>query len=83
MDDFSKSREVILKITGQKEILDSRKVIQNSILFRNVFTYPLNLIQVELLNRWENASESSEESELKHALFLSINGVAAAMQSTG
>ncbi len=83
MEDFTKSREVILKITGQNDILDSRKVIQNSIRFRNVFTYPLNLIQVELLNRWENASGSSEETELKHALFLSINGVAAAMQSTG
>jgi phosphoenolpyruvate carboxylase len=83
INDFKKSKEVILKITEQKEILDSRKVIQNSIAFRNVFTYPLNLIQVELLNRWENAKSTEEEKELKHALFLSINGVAAAMQSTG
>jgi phosphoenolpyruvate carboxylase len=83
INDFKKSKEVILKITEQKEILDSRKVIQNSIAFRNVFTYPLNLIQVELLNRWENAKSAEEEKELKHALFLSINGVAAAMQSTG
>jgi phosphoenolpyruvate carboxylase len=83
IDDYNKSREMILKITEQDEILDSRKVIQNSIRFRNVFTYPLNLIQVELLNRWEKASGSDEEKELKHALFLSINGVAAAMQSTG
>jgi len=83
MEDYNKSREMILKITEQKEILDSRKVIQNSIAFRNVFTYPLNLIQVELLNRWENAKSTEEEKELKHALFLSINGVAAAMQSTG
>lgn len=83
MDDFGKSRNVILKITEQESVLDSRKVIQNSIAFRNVFTYPLNLIQVELLNRWENASDSDEEKELKHAMFLSINSVAAAMQSTG
>lgn len=83
INDFKKSREIILKITDQQNILDSRKVIQNSILFRNVFTYPLNLIQVDLLNRWENASTDEEIKELKHALFLSINGVAAAMQSTG
>ncbi|MCC5915193.1 MAG: phosphoenolpyruvate carboxylase [Balneolaceae bacterium] len=83
MDDFEKSRELILKITEQNEILDSRKVIQNSILFRNLFTYPLNLIQVDLLNRWDNSSDEEEKKELRHAMFLSINGVAAAMQSTG
>jgi len=83
MEDFRKSKKIILDITGQKEILDSRKVIQNSIAFRNVFTYPLNVIQAELLDRWENSSDAEYQKELKQALFLSINGVAAAMQSTG
>lgn len=81
--DFEKTRHLILQITEQENILDSRKVIQNSIEFRNVFTYPLNVIQVELLNRWENAESDEELKNLRHALFLSINGVAAAMQSTG
>lgn len=83
MDDFESSKQIILDITGQNEILDSRKVIQNSIRFRNVFTYPLNLIQVELLNRWADSDGEELQKELRHALFLSINGVAAAMQSTG
>ncbi|TVQ07304.1 MAG: phosphoenolpyruvate carboxylase, partial [Balneolaceae bacterium] len=83
MDDFQKTREMILQISSQKEILDWRKVIQNSIKFRNVFTYPLNLLQIELLNRWEEAESDDELRELKHALYLSINGVSAAMQSTG
>lgn len=82
-EDFDKTKKILLKITGQEEILDSRKVIKNSIKFRNVFTYPLNVIQVELLNRWENAANEEERKQLRHALFLSINGVAAAMQSTG
>jgi phosphoenolpyruvate carboxylase len=84
MKDFTKTRDVILNITEQKEILDMRKVIQNSIEFRNVFTYPLNLMQIELLNRWDNRPDNEQElKELKKALFLSINGVSAAMQSTG
>lgn len=83
MDDFYKTRDLLLKITQQDAILDTRKVIQNSIEFRNVFTYPLNVLQVELLNRWENAESDEELRQLRHALFLSINGVAAAMQSTG
>ena len=77
---------MVLEITEQENVLDMRKVIQNSIEFRNVFTYPLNVVQVELLNRWKNALDTADDEELrelKHALFLSINGVAAAMQSTG
>ena len=83
MADHQKSIDIIMKITGQENLLDTRKVIQRSIEFRNVFTYPLNIVQVELLKRWENTEDDEELKELKQALYLSINGVAAAMQSTG
>jgi len=83
LEDFEAAKKVILAITQQDEILGNRKVITNSIKFRNPFTYPLNLVQVELLDRWDNASEEEEKNKLRHALFLSINGISAAMQSTG
>ena len=83
LEDYEKTKKLILEITEQEEILDMRKVIQNSIEFRNIFTYSLNVIQAELLSRWENATSEEEIKELKLALFLSINGVSAAMQSTG
>lgn len=82
-EEFKKAREVVLKITDQNELLDNRKVIQDSIFFRNHFTYPLNVVQAELLNRWDNAKTEQQKEELKNVLFLSINSVAAAMQSTG
>lgn len=83
LEDFEAAKKVILAITQQDEILGNRKVITNSIQFRNPFTYPLNLVQVELLDRWDNASGEEEKNKLRHALFLSINGISAAMQSTG
>jgi len=83
LEDYHKAEEVILKITEQENLLDMREVIQNSIEFRNIFTYPLNLLQVELLDRWDKAESDEERLELRRAMFLSINGVAAAMQSTG
>ncbi|MCB0289738.1 MAG: phosphoenolpyruvate carboxylase, partial [Calditrichaeota bacterium] len=49
---------------------------------RNPYTDVLNLLQVELLKRWQGAAKGDQDL-LRHALFLSINGVAAAMQSTG
>jgi phosphoenolpyruvate carboxylase len=79
-EDYDKAREAILKITGEPKLLANNEVIRNSIKFRNPFTYPLNLMQVELLKRWR---DDKDNQELRNALFLSINGVAAAMQSTG
>jgi len=83
LEDFENAKHAIKKITGQDEILGHRKVITNSIAFRNPFTYPLNLMQVELMERWDQATKEEEKKPLRHALFLSINGIAAAMQSTG
>lgn len=81
-EDFEKAEEAIKKITGQNKILDNSPVIKKSIQFRNPFTYPLNMMQNELLGRWKSDQKDDEE-KLRDALFLSINGVAAAMQSTG
>lgn len=81
-EDYRKAERVIQAITGQEQLLDNSPVIQKSIDFRNRFTFPLNVMQIELLNRWEKASDE-ERDELEKTLQLSINGVAAAMQSTG
>ena len=82
MEDYKNAHDAIYQITQTERILAHRQVIINSINFRNPFTYPLNLTQVELMNRWEEADET-EQDELRQAIFLSINGIAAAMQSTG
>jgi len=63
-------------------------VLQKSIRLRNPYTDVLNLLQVELINRdratgQENGHSTAHRESLRTALFLSINGIAAAMQSTG
>jgi phosphoenolpyruvate carboxylase len=80
---FKEAEKYITSITGYDEILDHNKVIQNSIAFRNPFTYPLNIIQAELLKRWKKADADRKKEDLTEVLFLNINGIAAAMQSTG
>jgi phosphoenolpyruvate carboxylase len=82
LDDYRAARQAILDITGQAELLDNNPVIQKSIALRNPYTDVLNLLQVELLRRWRVGQES-ECDTLRDLLFLSINGIAAAMQSTG
>ncbi|MEX1257959.1 MAG: phosphoenolpyruvate carboxylase [Gemmatimonadota bacterium] len=84
MADFDRSRAAILRITGRSALLDSDPVIRRSIQLRNPYTDVLNLIQVELLERWRSRNDDPDlEESLGRALFLSINGIAAAMQSTG
>lgn len=80
--EYEKAVDAVLQITGQGELLGNFPVIRKSIVLRNPYTDVLNLVQSELLRRWRASSESERES-LRYALFLSINGIAAAMQSTG
>jgi phosphoenolpyruvate carboxylase len=80
--EFQRARDAILRITEQDELLDNVPVIQKSISLRNPYTDVLNLLQVELMRRYRSAPET-ERDTLASAIFLSINGIAAAMQSTG
>ncbi len=80
--EFQLARTAILRITGQRQLLDNNPVIQRSIEERNGATDVLNLLQIELLKRFRSADDA-QRAELRELLFDSINGIAAAMQSTG
>ncbi|MGK7311573.1 MAG: phosphoenolpyruvate carboxylase [Candidatus Longimicrobiales bacterium M2_2A_002] len=83
LEEFQRARDAILAVTGQDELLDNSPVIKKSIGLRNPYTDVLNLVQVELLRRYRAEDDEAEKESLRELLFLSINGVAAAMQSTG
>jgi phosphoenolpyruvate carboxylase len=80
--DFAVARETIFRITGQPALLESSPVIQKSIALRNPYTDVLNLLQVELLARIRKGSGDDGEA-LRQLALQSLNGIAAAMQSTG
>lgn len=82
-EDFGKACNHITSVTGFEEILGHNPVIQNSIKFRNPFTFPLNIIEAELLQRWDPSAPIERQHEIMELIFLNINGIAAAMQSTG
>ena len=80
-----KDQQLNLNMGKMEKILDHNPVIQRSIQFRNPFTYPLNVIQTELIQRWvkRDINDQNQEKILTELLFLNINSIAAAMQSTG
>jgi phosphoenolpyruvate carboxylase len=81
--DFEAARAAILEISSQQELLENSPVIRRSIELRNPYTDVLNLLQIELLRRYRSAEDDDERDGVRRLLFLSINGIAAAMQSTG
>jgi phosphoenolpyruvate carboxylase len=81
-NEFERAERVILTLTGQAALLDNNPVIQESIRARNPDTDVINALQVELLRRWHDVDED-EQAELHAVLLLSVNALAAAMQSTG
>lgn len=81
-DEFERAHDAILIVTDQDELLAVNPVIQKSIRLRNPYTDVLNLLQFEMMQRWSKA-DAEEKKQLRNLLFSSINGIAAAMQSTG
>jgi phosphoenolpyruvate carboxylase len=79
-EEFRLAERAVLAITGQKNLLDNNTVIQQSIRERNSDTDVINALQVELLRRWR---QDRDDQKLKTLILLSVNALAAAMQSTG
>ncbi len=77
--EFAKSREALLEITGQTELLDANPVLRESIRLRNPYVDPLNFLQVQLLRQWRR--DPSEK--LLELLRLTVHGIASGMKSTG
>lgn len=81
-EEFARAEGVVLELTGQGALLDNNPVIQQSIRERNADTDVINALQVELLRRWRACAEADRPG-LRSLILLSVNALAAAMQSTG
>jgi phosphoenolpyruvate carboxylase len=78
--EFLRSRQMILRVTGQRELLARNRVLARSIRLRNPYVDPMSLIQVELLRRKQ---QGQKNSELEYPLGATINGIAAGLHNTG
>lgn len=78
--EWERSEEALKAITGCKELLDNLPWLQRSILVRNGYVDPLNLIQVELQRRSRDGDRSSP---LQNVCQLTVKGIAAGMRTTG
>ncbi len=89
-DEFARARAGVMRVIGGEagaDLLDRSPVLKRLIRHRNPWTDVLNLAQVELLSRAREREARGaalpDDDAVRSAIFESINGIAAAMQSTG
>jgi phosphoenolpyruvate carboxylase len=79
-DEYRRTRQMILTITGQATLLEKNPDMARSLQLRNPYVDTMSLIQIDLLRRKRGGEESME---LNYALAASINGIAAGLRNTG
>ncbi|HEX8136977.1 MAG TPA: phosphoenolpyruvate carboxylase [Pyrinomonadaceae bacterium] len=81
VEEFNRTRRMILRLTGRRELLDGNPMLRRSIRLRNPYVDPMSLIQVALLARKQEDGQDNED--LNYALAATINGIAAGLRNTG
>ena len=82
--EFERTRQHLLSIEQQDELLADNPLLRRSILNRFPYMDPLNHLQVELLRRHRagNLTEAVDE-RIRRGIHMSINGIAAGLRNSG
>ena len=81
-DLLSQCCEVVLGLTGQRQLLAHSPITLEFFRLRNTYLDPLHLLQAELLARSRNR-EATLDSPLEQALLVTVAGIAAGLRNTG
>lgn len=79
-EEFARTRDAVLRVTRQSELLQKNPVLSRSIKLRNPYVDPMSLIQVELLRRKRAGVDTPE---LRDALAATMHGISAGLRNTG
>lgn len=78
--ELSTTENYVLQVTGHEKLSENNKSLRRLIESRLPYLNPLNMLQVEILKRLRS---DNENSKLRDALLITINGIAAGMRNTG
>jgi phosphoenolpyruvate carboxylase len=70
----------VLEVTGGEAVLENFPAVQRSVARRNPYVDVLSHTQIELLRR---LGQGDEDPQIRAALFITINGIAAGLQTAG
>jgi phosphoenolpyruvate carboxylase len=77
--------EELVRLRGERELLDSDPVLQRTLRVRDDYLAPLHYLQVALTERRRADREAGrdDDPDLARALLLTVNGIAAGLRNTG
>ncbi len=82
--EYRRTVALLGRITGRERLLDGSPVLQRSVALRNPYVDSLSELQVRLLARLRTMpADDPERERVLRLVQLTVNGVAAGLQSTG
>ena len=79
--EYDQTRKALLTITGARDLLANNPALAVSLRNRSAYIDPLNHLQVDLLRRLRTSKGNNDD--LRRAVHLTINGVAAGLRNSG
>ena len=78
---LARATAAVLAVTRHQRLVGTNTVLRRAIDVRNPYVDPINLVQIELLDRMRRRSQAADA--LQRAFIVTVNGVAAGMRNTG
>ncbi len=79
-DEHARTVAAVLALTGESTPIEARPLLRRTLAVRADYLRPVHYLQVELLGRHRSGSD---EPELRRALLITVNAIAAGLRNTG
>ncbi len=73
----------VLAVTRETSLLGHNPLLAQTLQVRAAYLDPISYLQVTLLRRWRAGESGERDEQLRQALLLTVNGVAAGLRNTG
>jgi len=79
------TKREVLAVMGQEQLVGDNPLLAQTLQVRDAYLDPISYLQVTLLRRSRAARSAGQDlpPELRQALLLTVNGVAAGLRNTG
>lgn len=79
-EEHARTVSEVLRLTGESSLIAARPLLQRTLAVRADYLRPVHYLQVELLGRHRSGSD---EPDLRRALLITVNAIAAGLRNTG